>query len=175
MARQVGDPTRLGETVGALGYALLMKRDLDAALPLLEEELGIARRAGNRFQTADALASITAVHMLRRDHEQARRVAEEAISVFKDLENAAGVSMMLETLAAMEGEQGGHERAARLSGAAAKIRDTIGGGAPPTAYMFEDPIPAARAAIGDGAVDRLIQEGREMGLDKAVAYALDAE
>jgi hypothetical protein len=44
------------------------------------------------------------------------------------------------------------------------IRDTIGGGAPPASYTFEDPIPPARATLGDEAVDRLIEEGRAMGV-----------
>ncbi|MGH2704120.1 MAG: tetratricopeptide repeat protein, partial [Actinomycetota bacterium] len=43
IAREVGDPTRIGE---AVGYALLMKRDIEAAPPLLEEVVAVARTAG---------------------------------------------------------------------------------------------------------------------------------
>jgi hypothetical protein len=50
MARSVGEPGRIAEIAGSLGYLLLLKRDLDPAASLLKEEVEIARGTGNRFQ-----------------------------------------------------------------------------------------------------------------------------
>ncbi|MFN2590149.1 MAG: adenylate/guanylate cyclase domain-containing protein [Actinomycetota bacterium] len=175
LAREIGHPTRVAETAGSLGYGYLMKRDLDAALPLLEEEVAIAREAGNRFQIADGQAAVGATLFLQGHTERAREVLSEALTMFRDMENVAGVSMVLEAVAGLDGAVGALERAVRLVGAANRIRDTIGGGAPMATHTFDDPIPAARAALGDDAVDRLLQEGSEMDVDKAVAYALERE
>jgi class 3 adenylate cyclase len=76
---------------------------------------------------------------------------------------------LVERLASMEGN---HDHAMPIAGAGKRIREEVGGGAPPRLYTFEDPEPAAREGLGDEAIDHALQEGRVMELDQAVAYAL---
>jgi non-specific serine/threonine protein kinase len=173
IARSIGEPGRIAEIAGSLGYLLLLKRDLDPAASLLREGVEIARGTGNRFQVADGLAALVEIHMIRGNDQEAYAGAIEAIGLFRELDHPAGVGMLLETVAGLESSKGRHDRAMRTAGAARRIRETIGGGAWPSMFTFEDPEPAARAAIGDEAVERALAEGREMDLDAAIAFVLD--
>ncbi|HJP64730.1 MAG TPA: tetratricopeptide repeat protein, partial [Actinomycetota bacterium] len=160
------------ETSGSLGYALIMQGDPDAALPLVDEEIRIARALGDRFHEADGLGALAAIYFLQGDKARARDVSLEALALFRELNNLVAVSMMFESLAGWEGDRGAHERAARLWGAHLALRETTGGGAPPSTQIMGDPIPAAREALGDDAVDQLIEEGRAMDVEDAAAYAM---
>jgi predicted ATPase/class 3 adenylate cyclase len=175
IARSSKDPGRISEALHALGYLFLLKRDLDQAESLMQEAIEFDRTTGNRWMEADGLASLVEVHMYRERYAAARTGAAEAVALFQELANMAGVGMMLETLAGLTSMEGNHDRSMRIAGAGKRLREEVGGGAPPTLYTFEDPEPAARAAIGDEAVDRALQEGRAMDVDDAVAYALQQE
>lgn len=64
------------------------------------------------------------------------------------------------------------ERAARLVGAAARIRDDVGGGIPPELFgRWGDPASDAKQALGEAAYERARAEGYTMDVDSAVAFA----
>jgi hypothetical protein len=79
---------------------------------------------------------------------------------------------MIFALASMEGDRGRHVRSMRLYGAAETLRELYANMPPADAIMMGDPVGAARAALGDKAVEAAIAEGKAMGPDEAVGYAL---
>jgi hypothetical protein len=86
---------------------------------------------------------------------------------------AKGVHEALPLVVGDERKRRRHERAARLVGAAAPIRDELGGGVPPEfAGRWGDPDEDARRALGEEAYRRARAEGYAMDSEKAVACAL---
>jgi hypothetical protein len=82
--------------------------------------------------------------------------------------------MVLTGLALVANDDGLHERAARLVGASARIRDGVGGGAPPVLIgRWGDPAKDAARALGEETYQRARAEGYAMDTDMAVAYALE--
>ena len=87
--------------------------------------------------------------------------------------NPAMTTYMVLALATMEAERGRYERAMRLYGAGEALYDTYANIAPADAIMMGDPVGAARAALGDEAVDAAIAEGKAMGSEAAIVLALE--
>jgi hypothetical protein len=67
--------------------------------------------------------------------------------------------------------QGHHERALKLGGAAEAFREQYGGGSPPPLIELEDPRESLRGILSDDRIAQLWNEGREMSLHDAIAYA----
>jgi hypothetical protein len=81
-------------------------------------------------------------------------------------------SRTLFMLSALEAAESRYERAMRLWGAADRLHEELGGAPWPEATMkIGDPVELAHAAIGEGAVERFLSEGRAMSVDEAIAYA----
>ena len=59
----------------------------------------------------------------------------------------------------------------QLQGAADKLREEIGGGPPRDKTFPPDPVGDAREAIGEAAVARALDEGRQLGVDAAFELA----
>ena len=81
--------------------------------------------------------------------------------------------MVLEEMAMVETMDGRHERALRLAGAADALKDQIGGGAPAELMRAGESLEESRRNLDPEAAERAWQEGRDMGTDKAIAYALE--
>ena len=83
------------------------------------------------------------------------------------------VARGLEAFAALEARAGDAVRAARLAGAALELRSAAGH--PPSAgagARLEDLLGPARRSLGELRATALLDEGRAMGADEAVRYAI---
>lgn len=65
------------------------------------------------------------------------------------------------------------ERSARLVGAAERIVDESGGQPLPELINRVEPLPILQAALTPARLASLIDEGRRLTTDEAVAFALD--
>jgi predicted ATPase/class 3 adenylate cyclase len=172
LARQLGDDEGVANAIDALGYLRVLQRRPEEALPLGEEARVLAKKLGSSFHLIEATATLGQAHKMLGDLDQSERYTKEAIAMHRDARNFAMTTYMVFALSTLEAERGRHVRSMRLYGAAENLLDKYANIAPADAMMIGDPVGAARAALGDEAVDTAIAEGKAMGPDEAVGYAL---
>jgi tetratricopeptide (TPR) repeat protein len=173
MARSIGDQALAADSLGLLGNYEMRQGHPERAVEMVEEGLAILREQGSRFAVADTLSGLASTYRLLGDREAARAATREALETFVDVGNPTGVAMVLEEIAMVETVEGQHDRALRLAGAASALKDEIGGGAPEELMRTAESFQQSRTSLGAEAADRAWAEGREMGTEKAIAYALE--
>jgi predicted ATPase/class 3 adenylate cyclase len=173
MARSIGDRQLAADSLWILGIRELREGRSEDGLPMVEEALAIYRELGNLFATADSLSGLGSFYRTIGDSEAATAAHREALEIFVEVGNPTGIAMVLEEMAMVETMDGRHERALRLAGASDALKDQIGGGAPAELMRSEDSIEESRRNLDPETAERAWQEGRDMGSDKAIAYALE--
>ena len=175
MATSIGDRQLAADSLWLLGNRELQRDRPKEGLPMVEEALGIYRELGNLFATADSLSGLGSFYRRVGDAEAATAAQREALEMFVEVGNPTGIAMVLEEMAMIETMEGRHERALRLAGAASALKDEIGGGAPAELMRSGESRDESSRSLDQQAADRAWAEGREMGMDKAVAYALEGD
>lgn len=102
----------------------------------------------------------------------------EAATVMGIISDRWGLVQCLETLAWTAGAAGRHERAARLMGAADRVEQTLDVrpiGLKYLAHAHRDCDAEARRSLGSRAFTSAFRAGTRLGLDRAVAYALEGQ
>jgi hypothetical protein len=122
-----------------------------------------------------ALLFLGHVARCQDDLASAYALYTQSLAAFHEMGNRRGCIHALEGLAVLTKMEGDLERAVRLWGAAATVREALGGRMPPLGRLRDDEeIPATRAALGEAAFAVAWEAGRAMTLSEAVAYALRA-
>jgi predicted ATPase len=173
MATSIGDRQLAADSLWLLGNRELQEDRPEEGLPMIEEALGIYRDLGNLFATADSVSGLGSYYRRIGDTETARSMQREALEMFVEVGNPTGIAMVLEEIAMIETMEGQHERALRLAGAADALKGEIGGGAPAELMRSGESLDESRRSLDPETAERSWSEGREMGTDKAIAYALE--
>jgi hypothetical protein len=125
---------------------------------------------GETGRVANALTLIAGIDLRAGELAEGRAMLARAAGIFHataDMQALVRVAVMASALAVAEGE---FERAARLSGASSALKEPLGDIATPVRMLqIEDPVPVARAALGDTAFEAAFQAGRAMSVDEMVA------
>jgi DNA-binding CsgD family transcriptional regulator len=109
------------------------------------------------------------------DFERADALYRESAEVRHEIGDPWGLLLCIEGLAAVAAMRGNFQRAARLSGACAAQRQTLGAPLTPDEQEdFEETRLAAAKALGSDAFEREWQAGQALGLDEALALALES-
>lgn len=162
--------TALIQHVGAVLAAA--EGEFSRALSMDQESLALYRKVGDIWQSIIAAWGVGVSAAALGKFEIARAHLTECLQVGLDLGNRWGSSYPLEAFAALALAQHDYERAGRLFGASETQRARSG--LVPQAADH----PALRAIIGAAtdfhgpSVDAARAEGRTLGLEAAVAYAL---
>jgi predicted ATPase/class 3 adenylate cyclase len=173
MARSIGDRQLTADCLELLGSHEIQEGRPEEGFPMVEEALAIFHGLGNVFATADSLSGLGSYYRALGDSDAATAAQREALEIFAEVGNPTGIAMVLEELAMIETMEGRHERALRLAGAADALKDQIGGGAPAELMRSGESLEESRRNLDPQAAERAWDEGREMGTDKAIAYALE--
>jgi len=109
-------------------------------------------------------------------HDEAVGLQVRALCMKWALRDVPGVALVLEALASVEVERGHAARAATLLGAAEatwrfEMADPLA--APFAADLRRDARSSAVSVLGDAAFHEAVDAGRGLGLEQAVAYALE--
>ena len=116
------------------------------------------------------------VELLRGAQEQAKTWHEESLRLCQELGNRLIATESLEGLACAAAARGEAERAAKLFGAAQALREAVGYQQPPSERAMQEPyLVAARSRLDEAAWEAALAEGRAMGLEQAIDYALSEE
>ena len=163
-----------------IGYSLFLKatvaermsNDTEAAT-LYRECLAVRRHVGHKFGMASAMRGLGRISLRQANWEDTAQYYKGSLTLASEQKDVSAVAPSLEGLAALAVAQAMPERAARLLGAAEVQREAIG--VPPLAFerdSYENTVADLNGVLDDEAFRMLRWEGREMSLERAVAYAL---
>jgi predicted ATPase/class 3 adenylate cyclase len=166
----------LGDHLGGawvtVGRAMILGRQGQwrEIMNLLEEVLPTFEEAGDRFGIENTIGTMASAEYrlgnLDRAEERTRWVLRSAPSGLSS--TAIGMAGMA-TLALARGDPA---RAMRLWGVFEAIKEDLGGGAPMVLLPLGDTREEAAARLDEGVAAALREEGRRMGPQEAVRYAL---
>ena len=160
--------TRLGHVAHAEG-------DLAEARARYEQSLATQRRSGDKRAVASLLRNLAMVDVDEGQLAMAWSRFEESAALVRHLRDLAGTAMLLDGLAGLAAAQAQPGRALRLAGAAAAFREALGKSHPHNLRdWIERKLAPARASLGTEATAAAWAEGHAMGLERAMAYALEA-
>lgn len=142
--------------------------DIDAPLELYERTVADARALGVEAELATARGNLGGKRLLRGELGEAKVELREALRIAQRLRSRTGMAHYVARLAELAAREGAWEAAVRLSSAAAAIGGRAGPGPSAEARLIE----AARAELGDDAVEAARQAGAELDRAAAAAEAL---
>jgi predicted ATPase len=178
IALEIDDKYLLLHSKTALLWTYICQLQVDLAEPLAVQNLKDAVALNDYLTKSWNLHFYSDCAIMRKDFEE----AEKRYSV--GIRNFLETGRQLETLIELQGMlfalsgQGRNMKALRLLGAVYAKYDEFGNSLPPVKFWmdwFEEYVNRARKAVGEEKAVQYEQEGREMGFDKAVEYALDFE
>ena len=166
IARAGGSQRGITVALNCLTELELGARDLVRARRVGEEGLALARGIADTESTAIALMNLGYVAVLERRLDEARPLLREAAELFDALGDLEVTSQALDGLAAAHRDD--PARAARLLGAAAALRDDVGGAHDFEPQVRESAIEEARARLGEERFTAEYEQGRSAGLEGAL-------
>jgi hypothetical protein len=145
----------------------------ELALPLFEECYAMARVVDFKRLLAICPVVIAEIELQYGSLERARELARLALQNAWEISDLQCLSDGLEALAQAACKMGAHERALRLVGATDGVRELIGY-VPPgdVRAKLGTVVRVSYEALGPEA-ERVLDEGKAMGVGEAVAYALE--
>ena len=156
-----------------LGGVARARGDNQAAISHYQAALSLYQEIDARPEIARCLAGIASVALVQDDLALCRASLTESLTLSLATGQRLPVARGLEAFAALEARSGEAVRAARLAGAALELRSAAGH--PPSAgagARLEDLLGPARRSLGELRAAALLDEGRAMGADEAVRYAM---
>jgi predicted ATPase/DNA-binding SARP family transcriptional activator/DNA-binding CsgD family transcriptional regulator len=176
LSREIGGARPIGVYLSDWGYALLLEGDLEGATALNQEAADLFRAQGRGGGLQYVLDNLGWAALLQGNHERAETVHEECLMLCQELGDRTIVAESLEGLGCVAGAKGDPERAARLFGTAEALREAVGYQQEPRQRALRAPyLEAARSQLTEAAWEKAFMEGRTMGLEEAVEYALSKE
>jgi predicted ATPase/class 3 adenylate cyclase len=173
-AEEAGDRVLTAEFWSNIAFLEVERGNPADAIDLRRTAIEILREEGAVWTLSQSLAGLAMITRMVGDLDAARGYLHEALEMFAQARDTLSISMTLTLLALIANDDGHHERAARLVGAAARIRDELGGGIPPEfAGRWGDPEEEAQQALGEDTYRRARAEGYAMSREEAVSYAFE--
>ena len=171
-ARACGDTRSLASVAHNLGCIALEEDDPEKARPYLLEALELMRELSNEGGAAHCLSNLARVALAEGGLDEAAAFVLDALRLASHRGDKDAISFSLFVAAEIAAHRREAARAARLLGAADALQEEMG--------VRVDEYEKERARIaalldGDGAALAAAEsEGRALGLDEAVAYALQS-
>jgi predicted ATPase/class 3 adenylate cyclase len=173
-AEEAGDRVLTAEYWNSIGFLEVIRGNPADSIELRHTAIEILREEGAAWELGQYLGGLAMITRMVGDLDAARGHLREAVETFAQASDTLSISMALTSFALIANDDGHHERAARLVGAAARIRDELGGGVPPELVgRWGTPEEDARRALGEDAYRRARAEGYAMSSEEAVSYALE--
>jgi len=175
IARERGDPWGLAFALGQLGAVAYQEHDLDDARWYREEAAAVARANHDRHTLGLSLAGLALVARMQGRREESAKLFHETLLVGSELNDHWIIPRALGGLAGAAVLAEEYRRAARLFGVMVAMRELSGIGEATGFFraMCERDETEAREALGSDAFQAAWEEGRTMGPEQAIAYALD--
>lgn len=171
--REMGDQAGVADSLYRLGKLAYSEGDSKRALTLCEESLGLAREVYLGL-VPHILGLLGEIAWEQGDHERAMTSFKEALTIHH--EAGIGPTSVLPRMVRLAVAMGDDVRAARLWGAGETSLQIIGTTLSPAELaLYRPSLDAARYRLGKAAWEEALAEGKAMGLEEAVEYALSGE
>jgi hypothetical protein len=141
----------------------------------LEEALATFGDLSNTFWVAFTEFSVGQLDLRAGKDRFAEERYRSSLTSFRQLDSLMGTTWALNAFADLALTRGQYERALRLVGVCDALRERVGKATPIEVGLYGDMGAAARSFLDEVTADRLYREGLAMGLEDAVAYALQGE
>ncbi|MEA2608596.1 MAG: hypothetical protein QOJ75_839 [Chloroflexota bacterium] len=166
---RLGDANGLTRVREALVFLMYHQGEYESARTLQEDNLAAFRQVGEPYRIAAALSLLSGITLRAGRLDESRAHLSEAVGILQAASDVHSIFRITVIAAAVAVAQGDLERAARLSGAGDTLRAPLGDIATPLQMLgLEDPVPAARAGLGEATFDAAFAAGRAMSLDETV-------
>jgi predicted ATPase/DNA-binding NarL/FixJ family response regulator len=185
VAREVGDPELLAAFLNQLCDTFLLQGDLERATVIGEKAAAICREQNHRILLSDALCNLGWAALLRGDPERATTLYVESLELKRGLGDkpllvklTVALPETLDGLACVATARGETERAVRLFGATRALHEQVSDHltlAREYAALREPYLAATRSQLSEEAWETAFAEGRAMGFEETVEYALSDE
>ena len=166
---------RQGRAWVDVGRAMLLglQERWQEAVPLLEEALPIFREVGDAFGLENVVGSMAFAEFRLGHLDRAEELMRQVLDPFP--RQTVGTAVSLAGMATLALARGDPARAVRLWGAFEAIQEYLEGGAPMALLPLGDTREEAAAGLDAETAAALREEGRRMGHERAVRYALGEE
>lgn len=171
LSRALGNKHVTGDATYLLGLVVYPK-DPRRAVTLFEESLAQCRALGDNGDASLLLNALGWATFFEGDAGRAASLFKEGLHLQRTQGDRQGVAYSLENLAVLAAAGGRIDRAARLGGAAEALRGANLAASPFTPSFIRDERASFRAWLSDPAFAQARAEGRMMGLEAAVDFAL---
>jgi hypothetical protein len=156
-----------------MGYLAVREGDFDKA-SLMYEEGGQEHVYEDPWASSIFLSCLVGLRVVQGRHAEANALGARCIALCQDIEDPVRTAWSLDAIAVAQAAQGGPQRAARLWGASDQLLDSAAALLPPTHKWIRDRhFDGVKEALGDGAFQAALSEGRAMSLRQAIHYALE--
>jgi len=146
------------------------RNDLEAALPLYEQVVDLARETGDRESVAFGLLNLAMALIARNANDRIAPILLEALAIADENRSKPAAQSVLEVSAGWAAARGDFARAARVFGTVEALAETTGLRRDPADEAFLLPlIGKARDALGADTFATLETAGRSLGRDDAIA------
>jgi predicted ATPase/DNA-binding SARP family transcriptional activator len=174
--RESGDRRGHALAVSNLGGIALEGGEYAKAASLSEQAYALFETLEDSEGMAFALVNQGFAALSEHEHERAIALLRQALRRLAELGFRDVIGYCFEGLAAVLAFTGQAEPAARLLGAAEALRDSLGVDlAPAERETHEVTAAAVREALGEEQFSAAWRLGRELALDRAIAFALEEE
>jgi tetratricopeptide (TPR) repeat protein len=173
-ARESGEDTRTAAVLNNLGEAARLQGDYHTARSKYVEGLAIFRANKDKNNIANMLANLGYVAQHQEAYGEAREMFQESLELKWELNDVLGTALALAGLAGDRSAAHQPERAARLLGAATAPLEARGLHFSLADRMEYDLImDSTRAQLDEATFEAAWAEGYGMGLEQAIAMALE--
>ena len=171
--QQLGDRTGVAWSTNHQGDVARDQGDTAAARKLYEEGLAIFRELDDRWGIAGTLADLGTLASEQKDYPTAQALYQESVRVFEELNHQRGIARLLECFACLAAVELQPERSLRMAGAAAALRQKIGGPLTPAEQAkLEAALLPARQALSRDEGEQRWSEGRSLPIEKVIEEVL---
>jgi adenylate cyclase len=172
--REIGNRWAEGQLLNNLALVIRYQGDSDPARQMLEESVAVRRALGDKWGIANSLSSLANLLVHLGEFEGVREMLDESLHINQELGDRSAIAYCLEDYASLAAGTGHPERALRLAGAAAALRKDIGGPLPDGEQAaLDSTLEPARASLDEEARAAAWEGGQTLGVDEAVAEALE--
>jgi tetratricopeptide (TPR) repeat protein len=163
-----------GVALNYLGDVARCEGDYERAEGLYMRSLARSRDGGVEAYVAPVLHNLGYVAVAKGEPARAEALFAESLAMQRDRGDRTGVLECLAGFGAVRAARGQPRRAAVLFGAVTALRATFGAPVWPGERLEQGRHrEMVRAALGAGAWDAALAEGKDMTLEDAIAYALE--
>ena len=174
LSRKLDDKALLASALISVGAEFLLQGDHERGAMLNEEAAELYRERGNRGHLQYALDNLGWAALMRGNLQQAEVLHRESLALSRQLGDKLVAAEALEGLACSASARGEAERVARLFGVAEFLREAVGYRQEPREHALREPyLVAARPRLSEARWDAAWAEGRRLGFEDAIAYALE--